>query len=92
MRGLCQPPRQQIWSSLRFSANVYSCTDAAQKQFPALAVQENHLGAFKYRPPPDTLTLLGAAQGWGHLKSSPGDTPAETKTSGARPSAELEAS
>lgn len=92
MQGLCEPPRQQILSSLRFSANVYSCADAAQKQFPALAVQENHLGAFNHRPPPDTLTLLGAAQGWGNLKSSPGDTPAETTMSGAGPSAEWEAS
>lgn len=31
-KGPCQLPRQEILSNLRFSANIYSCTAAAQKQ------------------------------------------------------------
>lgn len=33
-----------------------------ETEFPVLAVQENHLGAFQYLIPPDILILLGTAQ------------------------------
>lgn len=37
-----------------------------------MAVHESHLGASEYPPLPDILILLGVAQGWRSLKSSPG--------------------
>ena len=71
MQGLCQPPRKEVSSQLRFSTDVYSALGSPETEFLALAVRGNPLGAFKYLPPPDVLILLGASPGWGGVAHTP---------------------